>query len=132
MISEIIPATIIKKTGNLVVLDYMSNLLTGIAPAAGIVVQSSQQSGSNAARGTEGNTAQTTSSQRIVASGTVSNQAVLVSISSDAKARAPSYGAGRSVDAGFEKQRLRDEREEKDPKGDANKGAKSKTVSVTA
>ena len=132
MLSETIPATIIKKFGNLVVVVIMSNLLTGIAPAAGLVAQSSHQTSAHAARGTEGNTAQTTANQRVVSSGAVSNPAVLVSISSDAKARSPSYGAGKSVDPGFEKQKMQDRREESDGKETSPTSRKGKTVSVTA
>lgn len=105
----------------------MSNLLTGIAPQAGIIAQNSGQGVSQSARNAGGNVAQAQIVQQAVQSGSASNAAAVVNISADAKSRAASYGSGRSVDSSFEKQ------------GSGERGAKasgektgSKTVSVTA
>ncbi len=106
----------------------MSNLLTGIAPQAGLIAGNTvSQAASQSARSAGGNTAQTQVVQQAVVSGSASNAAAVVNLSSDARTRAASYGEGRSVDSSFEKQRTGE-------RGRKSSGEKSesRTVSVTA
>ncbi len=107
-----------------------TNLLTGIAPQAGLIAQSSGQTVAQAARSADGNVVQSQVVQQTIASGAASNPAVVVSLSSGSKSRAASYGAGKSVDASFEKQASE---EHSEGSGTSEKPAKKKgSVSVTA
>jgi len=108
----------------------MSNLLTGIAPQAGLIAQSSGPTTAQASRAASGNAAQAQVVQTAVTSGAVSNSAVVVSLSGDSKNRAASYGEGRSVDGTFEKNG-REERMGTSKEEDGS-GKKQTTVSVTA
>lgn len=109
----------------------MSNLLTGIAPQAGLIAQSSGPSSVPAAKAASGTAAQAQVIQTAVTSGAVSNSAAVVSLSTDSKARSASYGEGRSVDASFEKngheERLSTSKDEDSPSG-----KKQSAVNVTA
>lgn len=108
----------------------MSNLLTGIAPQAGLVAQSSAQTTSQVTRVNEGNAAALQQSQRAIVSGSLTSPAALVTISSGSQSRSASYGEGRSVDASFEKQELKEEKGGERTEGP--KGRRSATVNVTA
>ena len=106
----------------------MSNLLSGIPPAAGLIAQSSTSTASIATKSAEGNVPQSQAVQKAITSGALSNPAVVVSLSSDGKSRAASYGEGRAVDATFEKQ-ASDEKVENSKDG---KRTKNTAVNVTA
>ena len=111
----------VKKAEKSVVFHPMSNLLTGVAPQAGLASQNSSPS----VRVAQGTAAALQNTQQIVTSGAVSNQAAVVSITGE-NSRGASYGEGRSVDASFEKKG-------KDGKMDSARGEpKSKTLNVTA
>ena len=102
--------------------------MAGIAPQAGLVAQSTGQTSAALSKGVDNNTAQLQIVQRAVASGIASSPAAIVSLSSDGKSRAASYGDGRSVDATYEKHSKEEklgETKEGQPKA---KGA----ISVTA
>lgn len=109
----------------------MSNLLTGVAPQAGLIAQSSGPNTAQASRTASGNTAQAQVVQTAVSSGAVSNSAVVVSLSGDSKSRAASYGEGRSVDATFEKH-SREEKLASSKDEDGSGGKKQTAVNVTA
>lgn len=110
----------------------MSNLLTGIAPQAALMAQSTSQTAAQAARNAEGNAAQTQAIQRLVTSGAMSNPAVVVSLSGDGKARAASYGEGRAVDGSFENQAKDEQLEGAKDKEKKDSGSSTGTLSVTA
>lgn len=108
----------------------MSNLLTGIAPAAGVVAQSSVQTTAQVARTNEGNAAALQNAQQAITSGALTSPAALVTISSGASSRPASYGEGRSVDASFEKQDI--EKKGNGEKAEGPRGRRTATVNVTA
>ncbi|MBP9839061.1 MAG: hypothetical protein KBC84_10165 [Proteobacteria bacterium] len=104
-----------------------SNILTNIPNVSSITQHTVNSSANN--RQVEGNTAQNIATQKNISTGNVSNQAAIVSLSSEAKARAASYGEGRNVDATFEKE---EEKSEGKEEGKEKKEGKSSVVSVEA
>jgi hypothetical protein len=107
-----------------------TNLLTGVAPQAGLIAQSSHQTISQSSRSVEGNVAQNQVVQQFVTSGAASNPAAVVSLSSGGKGRAASYGEGKGVDASFDNQAT-EEHEASDGSTQAD-GKKKSAVNVTA